>query len=717
MGQKGKATTVASANRWNIYNDTIHAFEVAVPGKLEEKSNLINPGKISAGWKVKTFTCTDKSTGIFYLVSVTEPGNDQYIFNDSLYMVSVRENQVENLTKRTVDTILRSNGVITYVQAGKSPMGNIYLKSMATVRNNRVVTAVTGYEKAMEKSGDMNRFLESFKLLELKSIPFQKHAFASNAYETLSPAPFYFFLDTVSAAFPISTYNSRDSLSSDVFSALIVPAANKQWYRNAGEYWEEKLSLMTDEEDTLIAQRPISNGPAEGYQVVLESQRLHKHIRMLPFADSLLILVTVTPLNEVLSKDKQDFFENFRFKGNYRKPEIFKSRANELLNDLASADSSIFKDALLRMDEAPFSIADIPLLRKALLLHYPLSTYSTQYAQTPTEKISDALLQLGDPSIASFVIKDYDKPNGRNWMEQSLLLNLMANDPKEETYRFITAQLLSVPKDTVVAEDVFFTMCNDLDVLYDFFQELLPLIENPKMQNGMLAVINNLLQSDSIHPDAIRKHETTLLNILENNMVDFKKEPSNEFHNRHYRAMAIAGKLKSKRATEILLRSTQAYSGSLKKAAALELLKMGINPDAGIWDELAADKAFRYDLYSDLKDINQLPVFPVKYAKQALMAESVLWTHATEEATPLEINALTQRKTSIENAPATVYFFVITFRTDSGEKSPRLGMVVFPADSKDLEVMEGYFAVDWETPYLAKEKDSRITEMMGWLEN
>jgi hypothetical protein len=715
-GQKSKTNLIETGNPWSMHIDTIHAFEVEVPGKLEEKRNLITRGKITPGWKVRTFTCTDHSTGIFYLVTVTEPGNDQYIFNDSLYLVSVRENQAENLTKRTVDTILRRNGVITYLQSGKSPVGNIFLKSMATVRNNRVVTAVTGYQKAMENSDDMNRFMESFKLLDLKTIPFQKYDFASNAYETMGPAPFQFFLDTVSAAYPISTYNSRDSLSSNVFSAIIVPAADKQWYRNAGEYWEEKLGLMTDKEDTLIAQRPVSNGAAEGYQVVLESGRLHKHIRMLPFADSLLILVTVTPPHEVLSEDKLDFFENFRFKGNYQKPVLFKSRANELLNDLASSDSSVFNDALLRMDEAPFSIADIPVLRKALLLHYPLSTYSTQYSQTPTEKISDALLKLGDPSIASYVMKDYHREHGRNWMEQSLLLNLIANVPKEETYRFITNELLSVPKDTVVAEDVFFTLCNDLDVLTDFFPDLLPLIENKYMQNGMLAVINNLLQSDSILPGAIRKFEPTLLTIFENNLVEYQREPSDEFYNRHYRAMTIAGKLKSEKAREILLRSAEIYTGGLRKVAALELLGMGTKADAGIWESLAADNEFRYDLYTDLKTMEQLTVFPVKYAKQTLMAESVMWTHAMEEANPLEINALTQRKTSVEDAPATVYFFVIQFRTDSGEKSPRLGMVVFPANTKDLEVVEGYFAVDWETPYQSKEKEKRITEMMGWLE-
>ena len=107
----------------------------------------------------------------------------------------------------------------------------------------------------------------------------------------------------------------------------------------------------------------------------------------------------VLPRNEVPDERKNRFLNSFRFTGAYQKPKLFSSVAATLLADLCSTDTGIFNSALKRMNDAPFSVADIPELRKALLQHYPLSTYSSTEILTSTEKISGALLSLADPSM------------------------------------------------------------------------------------------------------------------------------------------------------------------------------------------------------------------------------------------------------------------------------------------------------------------------------
>ncbi|HSK13097.1 MAG TPA: hypothetical protein VK907_07755, partial [Phnomibacter sp.] len=433
-GQKKISPQAIAGGPWVLHRDTVNAFEVEVPAPLIYDPSLARQTNIPPGWKVHPYALVDKTSGIFLLVTITTPGNDLFIFNDSIYLESLRQNQSKNLVNRTLDTILMDGDRFYYLQEGKAANNNAYLRSKAIVRGNRVITLVAGYEKGKENHPVIAHFMNSFRFIDYLPATFKQYNFAHGAFSAIGPAPFMFHIDSVSAEYPIVTYNSRDTFSADVYSTVVVPASNKQWYRNAGEYWGEKLALMTDAEDSLVHQEPVTNGEAEGYQVKLLSKRLMKHVRMLPFADSLVILVTVTPPGEELHGRKKEFFETFRFAGPYREPVIFRSRAVELLSDLLATDSVVYQDALARMADAPFAIADIPILRKALLQHYPLSVYSTRYAQTPTEKISDALLALGDPSLSSFVMREYEQPNERNWTEQSLLLNLMARDPKQETF-------------------------------------------------------------------------------------------------------------------------------------------------------------------------------------------------------------------------------------------------------------------------------------------
>jgi hypothetical protein len=722
LGQKNKNKLPAfipeSSDTWFIQRDSVYAYEVETPVKLKEEPAILKKTTIPAGWQVKTYASTDRNTGIYYMLSITEPLYDLYIFDDSLYMESLRENQVNNLEYRTQDTILKRQGFFCYLQTGKTPKakGDIFIKTMATVRYNRIITVGVGFFKSNENHPDITKFMGSFRMLPTQRSPFTNFSFANGSFSTDVPAPFLFHIDTVNSEQPLITYNSRDTMTSEVYTTVVTKAADKQWYRNAWEYWEEKMAILTDENDSLINQFQISNGEAEGYQVLLESYRLHKHIRMLPFADSLLLLVYVLPRNEVPDERHKRFFESFRFNGTYQKPNLFQSGAATLLADLSSTDTSIFNSALTRMDDAPFSVADIPVLRKALLQHYPLATYSTTEILTPTEKISRALLSLADPSISSFAMNNYFPENGRNPLEQSLILDLVARDAKEETYAFISKQLKAFAIDASVAQDVFYALTDDTDMLSEVFADMLPLIKNPNMLDGMLSVINTLLVTDSIKAAPLLPYEERLMNELENGLKTPGADTSGSFYNRMFRLISIAGHLQTQRAKSLLHNCTHSFGMDLQLEAGIQLATMNEKTNPDLWEKLAANREMRYKTYHRLHEAGKVALFPAGYLYQQKMAESLLWQYGLDEANPVSIKEVTTRKTTLKDNRVTVYFFAMGFTLDDGKVGQRLGMAVFPEDKSILKVVDGWYEFDWETPYESRQKEKLISEMMKWLE-
>jgi hypothetical protein len=100
-GQKNKnkvpTPLLQSSHSWFIQRDSVFAYEVETPAKLKEEPAILRKTTAPPGWKIKTYVSTDVNTGIYYLLSITEPMHDLYIFDDSLYMQSLRENQVNSL--------------------------------------------------------------------------------------------------------------------------------------------------------------------------------------------------------------------------------------------------------------------------------------------------------------------------------------------------------------------------------------------------------------------------------------------------------------------------------------------------------------------------------------------------------------------------------------------------------------------------------------------
>jgi hypothetical protein len=76
------------------------------------------------------------------------------------------------------------------------------------------------------------------------------------------------------------------------------------------------------------------------------------------------------------------------------------------------------------------------------------------------------------------------------------------------------------------------------------------------------------------------------------------------------------------------------------------------------------------------------------------MVESLLWQYGLDEANPVSIEEITNRKTKLKENDVSVYFFAMGFTLEDGKIGQRLGMAVFPEDKAIMEVVDGWYEMD-----------------------
>jgi hypothetical protein len=112
----------------------------------------------------------------------------------------------------------------------------------------------------------------------------------------------------------------------------------------------------------------------------------------------------------------------------------------------------------------------------------------------------------------------------------------------------------------------------------------------------------------------------------------------------------------------------------LKYNTALLFIRNGKSVADSILNYFAADNNYRYELYTDLKDLNKQNLFPAKYNNQADLALSKLYNEANYNK-PDTIAFLAKRSLTWANKEGQIYFFNYKRKKDDGWKIASVGLI------------------------------------------
>jgi len=219
-----------------------------------------------------------------------------------------------------------------------------------------------------------------------------------------------------------------------------------------------------------------------------------------------------------------------------------------------------------------------------------------------------------------------------------------------------------------------------------------------------------LLDSGLISKDILLPHEKTLYYMADTVLTGGVLNDEEVWTWRYGSLLEILGHLNSPESNGLLQRYLRQNDLYLKNTAVLRLLKNGQTVDPAELEKLAASNEYRLDLYNDLKELGRPELFPAKYRTQRYFAEAELYSYASDDYSPSEMEYIGERVAELNGVKKRFFLFRIAFdENESGDPESHLGMAgPYELDAKNLETSNDATGSHYDEPYNKKQVDKHF---------
>lgn len=613
--------------RMVVHTDTILAFTVSTPGVAKLSANTIN-----ANGHSRLFISTDLVDGGYYFIGVNEVGPDRYILNDSAYFrdlfkgMSGKVKNIEYDSSWVVDDQL--------IREVRGPvMGvDMEMRTRYIDRGNRWY-ALVSMTPTSGNTAKVNRFFSSFAELDYPAHRWANSVSPDSLFTAWTPAPIEIRARDSSDGSDIDRkYNSYDTSRAESFGVVAYHLHPYYWSTSDSAFWADRVREHIKYSDTLISKRAVSNGEARGWEWVKRNKRSHNYerLRQLLDGDKLYSLLACGPYKELYTANANRYFESFRFSRKVQPNPYLHSKAQQLIGDLLSADSALSARAYAYVEKAPFQKSDLPSLYRALLEVSPL-TGIARWPYRVNRAILIAIQQLKDTGSFRFALDHYrDVPDSLSFIKNNLLY-LMAGCEDSLHFRSM-AQLLQekCPPREGIDELLLVRLQDSLRLTATILPELLPLLKDSAMASSLASLMVRLVDSgwlsrDQLLPyqENIKDYATTIVHGLsmDKPTIGYREKAMIRFYGRF-----------NDNAGNSLLKQLLHCREESVALLALETLLMNKQPvDSAALRPMAANRAYRLELYQYLEKGGRPDLFPGAYRSQKALGESAVYNYATDE--------------------------------------------------------------------------------------
>lgn len=699
--------------QFTTFTDSVLAYSIDLPGKRQSANDLAKT--VDKSVKSNLNICIDEQSGAYLFFGVNEMAKGYYLENDSTYTSSIKSNISGKIIEKTLDTTYFKNNNRILEYAGTMQESNLVMKTYYEFRGNRWYSLVALYNAA-KKPASVDRFFQSFKLLEYPEISWKLNTSEDGKFSTWTSSDWTLVNDTSTIEDKSDqsiTYTAYDPTRSDSYSVVESKLNKYYWFNEDSTFWKAVVTANTAYNDTLLWQREVTNGALKGLEM-LTQQKGSANVqrkRIILCGDKLYNIITAQSLSQIRNDNVNRFFDEFRLNNAPAEPRfVFRSKAKILLDDLASTDSATHSAAMNAMTNASFTKEDLPLLHNALLKVY--IDDASKY-RSACQVIAESIEGIGDSASVKFA---FDKYVGANAESRKFMLEIISNHPTKENYSKLP-ELLKL-KPTV---DPTYTFTNNLisndSVTATILEKLLPLMSDSNLSGSIIQVFNDLNDSGFISLEKIQPYTNTLLEISERRYNRLKQDKE-YYESGNYDLAELLGKLNTPNTNAMLRKWTAIPQLYLAHSCVKLLLKNKQPVTTAEINKLAEDKGYRTYIYNTLKEAKKVNVFPKKYLSQKQFAESLVYNLASDDAEPSDIIFHSSETLSFAGKKGIFYFFKVGYESEEG-KSFYLG-VTGPFNTKltNLETEDAYtdilFDEEFNPSELANQKKKLIEGIEKW---
>ena len=158
--------------------------------------------------------------------------------------------------------------------------------------------------------------------------------------------------------------------------------------------------------------------------------------------------------------------------------------------------------------------------------------------------------------------------------------------------------------------------------------------------------------------------------------------------------------------------------GYLKLQTITALLKNGQTVNVKVFNQLAADKVYRLDLYDGLKKYKKQSLFPKQYLTQQYFAEAMVYAAATDDDEPSGLTYLSQKVIPFKGKAARFFFYKVAYGEDEDKKYILACAGPFDRDASKLSEDDAtgslYYEQNFDPLILSEQMNALVRQMEGY---
>jgi uncharacterized protein YbaP (TraB family) len=601
------------------YTDPLNAYKIYLPVKPKPLDRMT--GSDNSTLKVNLMISSDPQTGSYYIFGPTVVLQGFALQNDSTTFITVHDNLLSKTQNVTRDTSYMLDGMRILEINGSMANGAMLTRAKIILRGNRYYTLLVMYGPGKWNSS-AEEALSSFQVINYSFNEWSMQTSPDSLFSTWAPGKFSFFKETKDSSKITNTENisSFDSSSCNTYSLKEDTLEKYYWAKDDSTFWNRQKNYYLSKSDTILSERIFKKDGLCQYEIFKKPKGAYNILRMqmLLRGNRVYRLVTVQEAGTIRDENVNRYFDLFHFNNPSPKSEAFKSKADILLKDLQSPNSSIRRQANAALADAPFVASDLPQLQEAILQKYPVD--SSLY-RTVNLIIAKRITQLNDSSSLEFAYSHYN-PTSQSDVRQALLY-IVSSFHSKANYESLGKLLMSVKFSSSLLSGVTDCWDDSLVVSASLFPTILPLLKDSNAICATMDIASNLLDSNLISIAIFAPWQKTILDYANARFAKIKRDTA-DFDISDYSVINLLKRFKNE-PCNAMLQKWLLVKGNMyhKQQIVLALLENGQLPLRPAIMELAATDYTRIQLYEHLKKYRKSNLFPVKYLTQSYFAESL----------------------------------------------------------------------------------------------
>jgi len=685
--------------QWAPYEFPEEGFKVLLPGKPK-----IDPLKTAPNsGPVNSYSYFDANSGVNYIITSGKTKAYSDYWSNSAFF----ENYLEHVRSGVVNREPTITDTIVNGFPGKKftrPSETNVWKGFVLKRDHTSFFVVTEFEPGVGEE-QAEKFLQSFSFINYRTADWQLRHSPAADFSAWVPSEIRqkeYDSTEIYNAKPANQYYAYDPYSALTYFIDAEPVSKYYWASNEDSvynYWKNK-SLRWN--DSLLSYTTVKNGGITGKELTyfskIDSSTTKQ--RLLLSGQTMYSVHINIPEAFADKTNLELFFQNFKITEERRSVEILSNSPDKLFADLKSGDSTTFQHAYDALSEVKFDRNQLMLLMEKSVIEYPVSK-DYQTVNRRLLSIASDLFQNAERSVKgnviAFIENNYPKHSPTIEEIRFPFLEMIAKDKTSENFELIRKLLAKKLPSKGSDYSLFQQLEDSLSLSKIFYPELLQYIADTTLGMPVAALTRQMLDSGMISMDVVQAAKNDILKLARRQLKYVLKADmyDGSYDYRVTELISLLAMMKQKETDELVMEFLKAKVVSIKKEAALALIKNNKPVGPFTLKQIASDKYERANFYNDLDKLRKNNLFPLDFRSQQKLAESYIYQTLVEdnegEPSDAELIYIKKIEDDYKGEKKRFYFFRVNFPQDDEDSTE---METTDAVSNSYLAIAGPFNVD-----------------------